>query len=576
MKKSYNRSLLILFVFPLVVLGEAQGENFVYQSNVMIPMRDGVELAANIFLPDEEGCFPTILMRTPYDKGEEDFGMAHFFVEHGYAVVIQDTRGRFDSQGEWDPFRYEAEDGYDTQQWVGEQEWCNGSIGMTGGSYVGFTQWISAPLGNPYVKTMLPMVPFTEAYYDTHYIGGALQLALMFGWGTIVSYEEGESPPIEDWDQALGSLPLIDWDERNLDKRVPYLRDWITHASYDDYWKERGIDGQYDQITVPILNVGGWYDIFSKATLEMIDKVHHQSKNPMARRNQFVIMGPWGHGVNVRELGELDFGEGAKLDFDQIQKDWFDYWLKKEPTGVEDWAPLKLFVMGENKWREEYEWPLARTEFTKYYLHSDGEANTVEGDGSLSTQAPADEETDTYVYDPEDPVPTQGGNNLFGAEAGPYDQREIEKRDDVLVYTTPELKSDVEVTGPVKLILYASSRAPDTDFTGKLVDVHPNGKAYNLCEGIIRARCRESMTDPRLIVPEKIYRYEIDLWVTSNLFKKGHRIRLEVSSSNFPRFDRNPNTGNPLGMDDQLKQAKQTIYHNEDYPSHLVLPIIPR
>jgi len=567
--------ILILLVLPVFTQAQQETEHFVFHENVMVEMRDGTELATNIFLPKEGGPFPVILYRSPYGKGGIDSGNGKYWTSKGYAVVSQDCRGRFDSEGVWDPFLHEKQDGFDTHEWIGQQNWCNGKIGTAGGSYVGFTQWISAPEGSDYVKTMIPVVPFSETYSDIHYIGGAYQLALTMGWGTAVSYEPAERPKEINWDKAFKQLPLVEWDKA-IGKEVFYLRDWVKHNTYDEYWKKRGIAGEYENITVPILNIGGWYDIFSKATLDMINKVKEQSKVHSARRNQFVIMGPWTHGVNQTQVGELNFGEQAKLELRRLETDWYDYWLKGKDTGVEDWPAVKIFVMGENQWRDEREWPLSRTRWTKAYLHSGGNANSVDGDGVLHFGPPSYEEPDTFVFDPNNPVPTAGGNNLFGAPAGPFDQQKVEKRDDVLVYTSAPLKEDTEITGSIKMVLYAASTAKDTDFTAKLVDVHPDGRAINLCDGIIRTRYRNSVTKVELIEPGTIYKYDIDLWVTSNLFKKGHRIRLEVSSSNFPRFDRNPNSGKPFGTDTELLKATQTVYHDAKHPSHVVLPVIPR
>jgi putative CocE/NonD family hydrolase len=287
-------------------------------------------------------------------------------------------------------------------------------------------------------------------------------------------------------------------------------------------------------------------------------------------------MGPWAHGVGVRKVGELDFGAEAALNLGELQFNWFEYWLKSRETGVQDWPALYLFVMGENRWRGENEWPLKRTSLTSYFLRASGKANSLKGDGSLSTIEPGEEPPDKFTYDPNDPIPTVGGNNLVGATAGPHDQTKVEERQDVLVYSTAPLEKEIEVTGQVKMVLWASSSARDTDFTAKLVDVHPDGKAYILCDGILRARYRKGSDQAELLEPDKVERFEIDLWVTSNLFKSGHRIRLEVSSSNFPRFDRNPNTGHAFGADAELLTAQQTIFHDKAHPSHLVLPVIPR
>jgi hypothetical protein len=329
-------------------------------------------------------------------------------------------------------------------------------------------------------------------------------------------------------------------------------------------------------VTVPVLNIGGWYDIFSKATLELVTQVRATSLDRKVRRNQFAIMGPWSHHVGPSKVGELDFGSDAALKVAERQFQWFEYWLKGRETGVQDWPAYYLFIMGENRWRGESEWPLKRTRFTSYFIHSAGHAASLKGDGAMNTTQPGEEAPDQFTYDGNNPVPSVGGNNLFGATAGPHDQTRVEEREDVLVYTTPALAEDLEVTGPVKLILWAASSARDTDFTGKLVDVHPDGKAYNLCDGIVRAQHRNGAEKPALLEPRQATQFEIDLWVTSNVFRRGHRVRLEVSSSNFPRFDRNPNSGKPFGTDIELLSARQTVFHDRERPSHLLLPVVPR
>ncbi len=564
-----NAWLLALILTGRLVAQEPQ-QPFVFQADIKVPMRDGTKLAANLFLPKEQGRFPAILMRTPYGKPNADWGDAKRYAAAGYALVVQDCRGRGKSEGAWDPFRYDVEDGFDTQEWVGNQPWCNGEIGTIGGSYVGWTQWAAAPQANSHLKAMVPVVPFGNAF-DLAYSGGAFQLALLMGWGSSVG---GISLNPEQLQHAYRHLPLRDFGGQ-FEKKVPYLDDWIQHVQYDDYWKQRGMDYRYAAVTVPALNVGGWYDIFSKTTIELVNQVRAVSGDRRVRRNQFAIMGPWTHGVGGRKAGELDFGSEAALNLGELQFQWFEYWLKGRETGVQDWPACYLFIMGENRWRGEPEWPLKRTQFTSYFLHSSGHANTLKGDGSLDTAEPGPEQPDRFTYDGNDPVPSVGGNNLVGASAGPYDQTKVEERQDVLVYSTPLLEQPVEITGPVKLQLYASSSARDTDFTAKLVDVYPDGKAYNLCEGILRATYRQGRDHPLLLEPGQIEPFEIDLWVTSDLVKVGHRIRVEISSSNFPRFDRNPNTGKPFGTDTEMLSASQTIIHDKAHPSHLVLPIIP-
>lgn len=560
----------LYLLLAISALGQDE-TSFVFEADVKVPMRDGVRLAANVFRPKGAGPWPVILYRTPYGKGDEKWSGAKDMARKGYVTMVQDCRGRGTSEGLWEPFLHEARDGFDTQEWVGKQDWCDGQIATAGGSYVGWTQWASAPGSSRHLKAMVPMVPFGNTYDDVAYAGGAMMLGLLGGWGQAVA---GIFPDSNRLHRTYAHLPLQTFTNQ-LEKPAPYIDGWIRHPTYDDYWKARGIDRRYRDITVPILNIGGWYDIFSKTTLELTTGVRTKSRSRQARTNQFVIMGPWAHGVAVRKVGDLDFGEEAPLKVYSRQFDWFEHWLKGRDNGIQHWPPYYLFVMGENRWRGENEWPLKRTRFTPFYLRSAGHARTLLGDGTLSPDRPGTEPPDEYTYDGNNPVPTVGGNNIIGATDGPRDQSAVEQRDDVLVYTM-NVEQDLEVTGPVKLILWAASSARDTDFTGKLVDVHPDGKAYNLCEGILRARFREGLDRPRLLTPGKAERFEIDLWVTSNLFKRGHRLRLEVSSSNFPRFDRNPNSGNPFASDTVLLPARQTVFHDRRHPSHLLLPVIPR
>ncbi|NOX56107.1 MAG: CocE/NonD family hydrolase [Planctomycetes bacterium] len=545
------------------------------QAEVKIPMRDGIRLSANVFRPKAAGKFPTILVRTPYGKGGTRGGPGHFFARRGYVFVSQDCRGRGTSEGEWEPFANEAKDGLDTHRWILQQPWSNGKIGTMGGSYVGFTQWAPAPDAGPYLKAMFPVVPLVDPYSDVAYVGGAFQLALMMGWGAAMSGQGNVNGwTRERWNQALRTLPLRTWD-RTLGAKVQYLRDWVAHPQFDAYWARSSIRGRGGQITAPMYVVGGWYDIFAKSVLEHVAAVRAARSGPR-RQTIHVLMGPWAHGISRDgRVGSLDFGKQAVVDLNAIRARWFDHWLKGQSTDGERWPPYRIFVMGRNQWRDEPQWPLARTRYTPYYFHSGGSANTLHGDGTLNTVKPGSEPTDRYVYDPDDPVPTLGGCNLVHCPIGPHDQTEAEKRQDVLVFTSERLKQEVEVTGPVKVVLYAASTARDTDWTAKLVDVHPDGRAFNLCDGIVRARYRESTTRPTLIEPGRVYRYEIDLWVTSNVFLPGHRIRVEISSSNFPRFDRNPNTGHPFGADAEMQKATQTVYHDADHPSHILLPVIP-
>jgi putative CocE/NonD family hydrolase len=547
------------------------------EMDVKVPMRDGTRLSTNIYRPDAPGRFPVILIRTPYSNGDENNGEGHFFAKRGYAVVIQDARGRFESEGEFNPFFSEAQDGYDAQEWAAKQPWSNGNIGTTGGSYVGYTQWAPAPLANKHLVAMFPIATFGDMY-EVAYIGGAFQFHTLAGWAIGVACPPEQMADLMklDFPKLFRHLPLITLDEQAIGCEIPFLRGWLAHPNYDDYWKPVSIRSKYDAIQVPIYSVAGWYDIFSKDSLTEFNGVRYSSSNPVARKNQHIIIGPWSHGGAGEngKVGEIEFGAQALINFRELSLRWFDYWLKGIDTGIKDAPPLRIFVMGENIWRDEQEWPLARIRYTKYYFHSKGKANTLSGDGELTMESPEDEPPDGYVYDPNDPVPTMGGNNLL-PPLGPHDQRSVEERQDVLVYTGPELTEDVEVTGPISVELYAETTARDTDFTAKFVDVYPDGRAINLCDGIIRGRYRESDKEPTFLESGKIYKYTIDLVVTSNIFKKGHRMRVEISSSNFPRFDRNTNTGYTFAQDAEVISATQTIYHDADHPSHILLPVIP-
>jgi putative CocE/NonD family hydrolase len=549
--------------------------------DVRVPMRDGVELSTDIYLPKAAGPFPTILVRTPYDNSAEThFNHGQRVAKQGYAFVVQDLRSRYDSPGsDYYPYVHEAEDGFNTQEWIGQQPWSNGRIGTSGGSDLGLTQWICAPLRSKYLTCMVPRVIGADQFNGLFYPYGAFQLFVIFTWGMRNSIRTRQ-PNVDrlTWFQAMRTLPLRDADEA-IGLNLPQWKDWIDHSTYDEYWAPLNIEAKLGEVAAPAFNMGGWYDLDSRETFTNFNALRLHGRTPEARKSKLIV-GPWPHRLSQSTRnGDVDFGTASKVDLDALELRWFDYWLKGIENGIVDEPPLRLFIMGRNEWRDEHEWPLARTDWQKWYLHSGGDANTLLGDGALSPAAAADDEpTDHFVYHPEYPVPTLGGGPCCNPELVPWaahDQRDIEMRNDVLCYTGEPLDRDLEVTGPIQAILYAATDGRDTDWTAKLVDVWTDGYAMILCNGIIRARSRESLSHPTLLESGKIYRYEISVGVTGNVFKKGHRIRLEISSSNFPLYDRNLNTGNRLGHDAELRPAHQTIFHSREYPSHLVLPVIP-
>jgi len=549
---------------------DSSKNDLIVQKNVMIQMSDGVKLATNISKPSAEGKYPVILVRTPYGKDhEDDFGF--YWVEKGYVYIVQDCRGTNKSGGEWNPGVHEYQDGIDTRDWIIKQEWSNGKIGTSGGSYLGYTQFTGATeVKNPPLA-LFAFIPLFD-WYDFVYYGGAFSLGDVFSWSAeMATPQQGEGALYDEVDldlaRAFRMLPLIDLDQP-LGVELTWVREWIKHPHPDPIWPKFYMNEYYAKMQVPVITVSGWYDIFVNQALR-----YHSDAKRKNKKNHYLIVGPWGHAPNY-VTGEREFGDTHILPLEQLEASWFDHWLKDKPMVLDSLASLKLFIMGKNEWRDEDSWPLDRTKYVNYYFTSTKGANSLSGDGELTTEMTVNAQSDSYVYDPKNPVPTIGGQILFG-EFGAFDQREVEERKDVLVYTSDIIENEIEVTGPVKVVLYAATDGKDTDWTAKLIDVYPDGRAFNLCEGIIRARYNENPLKPVLIKPNKIYKYDIDLWATSNVFLPGHKIRVEISSSNFPRFDRNPNTGNTFGMDSELRIAHQKVYHSKEYPSHIVLPVIP-
>jgi putative CocE/NonD family hydrolase len=571
--------------------------------HVAMTTRDGVTLRADVYRPDGPGRFPVLLSRLPYDKNlRRRPGDIDVFVERGYVVIMQDTRGRFASAGdEYYPLVWEAQDGYDAVEWAAGLPYSDGQVGTVGQSYLGATQYLLAPTRPPHLRASFPAsAPADFHQCWVYHSGGAFELGWQIPYAILMARDtiarrgltdtllpelERElaaaptpwAPPLSP--EAYRRLPLVEWAKR-LAVVAPYLGDYLRHPEDGPPWWQVNVERQHEQISVPMYHVTSWYDIFLHGGLANFCGLRERAMTAEARGAQKLLIGPWAHlfpytSPTSTGTGDIDFGGEALIDLHEIQLRWFDHWLKGIGTGILDEPPVKIFVMGENRWRDEGEWPLARTRYTPYFLHSGGRANSDRGDGVLDQRRPAGEAADRFVYDPDDPVPTRGGNTLILA-MGAQDQRPVEARDDVLVYTSAVMTEKLEVTGPVTVTLYAASNASDTDFTAKLVDVRPGGYAQNLADGIVRARYRESRTSPAPLIPGEVARFTIDLWATSHVFLPGHRIRLEIASSNFPRFDRNLNTGEDQATTTRRQSARQTVFHDERYPSHVVLPVIPR
>ena len=570
------------------------------ERNVRVAMRDGVLLATDIWRPRDLDSVPVLISRTPYGKNAiAATASPEALAKAGFAVVIQDCRGRFESEGEWTYLHSEINDGYDTVEWAAAQPWSNGRVGMFGPSYMGSSQWLAAIAGPPHLETILPECCAVDHWRST-FENGAFRLALRIGWTAVVIASMAKAwgiddPTLQEINEstvAFMRVATVEKDVRVIEKarlrarsilervyrsrpikdnplwhgRASWLDEMFAHESPgDSNW--RRLKPTYSTLELPAVHVGGWYDIHLVETLDAFSSMRRQARSQCARSRQHLIVGPWGHWTpQASQLGALDFGTTAALDMTGLRLAWFKATLQGGPP--DPLPPVRIFVMGENIWRDEQEWPLARTKFTPWYLGVDGR---------LGPEAPPDAEMpDAFTYDPADPVPTLGGRLLGVSESpGPFDQRQIWYRPDVLVYTSAPLVAPMELTGPVRVELWAATDVPDTDFTAILIDVHPDGAAYNLCEGVVRAR-HASVAKP--LMPDVVYHFTIDLVATSALLAADHRLCVQVSSSSFPAWEPNPNTGAPIGVDTDaaLRIAHQRVFHDALHPSHVVLPIIPR
>lgn len=570
------------------------------EKNLAARMADGTVLRADLYRPAAGGCHPVLLQRTPYNK--ELLPLTALTLDPlraaaaGYNVVIQDVRGRWASDG--GPFflyRDEGGDGRDSVEWAALASWSDGNVGAYGVSYMGGAAWHAGASGHPALRALSPTTAPNDFWVDHLWRGGALNWGLLVAWslqaigpaallhahkgaGTLAASLLRLADDIDAFEERVRALPLRGFAPARPedDRFLPFFHEVLRHPVPDAWTDSLLVARSHSRVRVPALVIAGWHDVMLDGDLEHFRAMKREAATPEARRATRIVIGPWSHGAFLPTVGDLDFGVRAsgllldlKEDLTSLQLRWFDRWLKGRHNGVDEEAPVRIFVQGLNRWRDETSWPLARARPTPLYLRADR---------ALSWQAPAAAEAaDRYAYDPADPCPTCGGSLLMPAayRRGPVDQAPLLSRADVLAYTGPVLERDLEVTGPVTFTLFAASSARDTDWVAKLCDVHPDGRTFNVTDGVLRASYRESLTQRRALPPDAVVRYEIRLQPTSMVFRAGHRLRVLVTSSDFPRYDRNPNTGE-LGLEATgFAVAQQRVFHDADRASHLVLPIVP-
>jgi uncharacterized protein len=563
--------------------------NVIVRHNLSVPMRDGVSLRADVYWPDEAGPFPVLMTRTPYNKdGGENMDVGLRGAQRGFIMVNMDVRGRFASPGEWYPFKYEINDGYDSVEWAAKLPKSNGKVGMWGGSYDGATQFLAALANPPHLGGIFPMCTASNYYKDWAYQNGALQQYFAESWATQLAADQidhqiaSETNPM----QFIATQPLLDYTPLDVPPSTghqgllgldPWYLDWLEHSQYGDYWKQWAIDEDYSRIKVPVYQMGGWYDLFLYGTLANYAGIKEHAGTDAARNGERLLIIPGGHAGWGGNVGAVNFAPDGYVDYYGVMMDWYDSILRGSDNGVAQEKPVRYFVMGKNVWRDADSWPPAGVQGTSYYLHSAGKANTSHGDGKLDAGAPTSGSPDQFVEDPKNPVPTSGGQLCCDARhltVGVQDQSANEARPDVLVYSTPPLAQDLNVTGPVRAELYVSSSAVDTDFVVMLTDVAPDGVAHNIADGIVRMRYRDSLERQDFLEPGKIYKINVDLWATSNVFLAGHTLRLDIAGSNFPRFDRNLNTQASPETGNEGISATNRVYHDAAHPSALILPVM--
>lgn len=571
--------------------------------DVPATMRDGVALRANVFRPDDGGAgrYPVLLMRLPYGKdlplGSSLLNPA-LAARRGYIVVVQDVRGTFTSDGVFDPMRNEEDDGADTVAWAAGLPGSDGRVGMFGGSYMGFTQWAAAREAPAALKAMAPMITWADPNEGVFSRNGVFELGLEGSWlmqrgldelarryrGNLVEVGRAFASMAQEYDHLVSSgyaeVPLSGFGplaRLGLDRPAT---EGLEHREDLSFQEPARVTPAYSVAHIPMLHIGGWYDIFLNGTIRNFNAMRAQGV-----ANQYLVIGPWSHTSLGSIVGDLDYGFAAgvalidlQIDLVSLHLQFFDHFLKGAANGFAQWPTVKYFMMGVNTWRSSAVWPPDEMRPEPWYLHSGGHANSAAGDGLLSREAPAEESADSYIYDPERPTPTIGGATLMhpSFRSGALDQRPIEARDDVLVFSSAPLDKPLALAGPISVTMYVATDGSDTDFVARLVDVYPDGRAMTLTDGVTRLRYREGVATPAgLVEPGRIYEITIDLWATAVTFLPGHRVRLDVTSSNFPRWERNPNTGEDAAQATAWRPARQTILHDAEHPSRVTLPVLP-
>ena len=566
----------ILFAVTLAALLNARSVSAeVRMETVMVPMRDGVRLATDIFRDDATKNSPVALMRTPYNKKGAK-AVAERFAAAGYVAVVQDNRGKFASEGTFFPYDNEGQDGFDAVEWISNQTWCDGHIGMWGSSYVGATQWQAAVEHPPGLTTITPTATFSS-FYRNLYLGGAVRLSLISKWASGNSPKPVGTMVTSDWDRALLHLPLSEIDDQ-IGFSIPWLEGMLTHPTPGGYWRRLDMTRDITELKLPMQHVVGYYDFFSRESVNNFVRMQRHAIDPETRTQQQLILGPWDHGtIGKSKVGDLDFGPHAQWDAAGATLQWFDRHLKRDPKVIATpLVPVRFFMLGENQWHESDTWPPTGFQEAPFYLHSNGQANTRSGNGRLDRTAPnSDEQADRFQADPANPAPAcpvTDKTPLHAAHWAPVEQGLIEERSDVLVYSTAPLTEPLSFAGNAKAELFVSANTPDADWIVKLIDVHPDGTSYNLAVGILRGRYRESESHSKLLTPGETYKITVDLGPIAAQLAAGHQLRIDICGAYFPLFDRNPNTTEGIfGKGTAI--ATETVFHSSVKPSRIILPI---